>query len=60
MRERVHLEDLSVDGREILKRIFKKWDAGIDWTVGAKDRDRWTALVSVVIFYGFRKMRGIP
>jgi hypothetical protein len=26
-----HLEDLSVDGRIILKRICKQWDGGVDW-----------------------------
>ena len=59
LRKRVHFEDLSVDGRKILKQILKKWDAGMDWIVGAKDRDRWPALVRVVIYCGFRKMRGI-
>ena len=28
---KIHLGDPGVDGRKILRRIFRKWDAGI-WT----------------------------
>jgi hypothetical protein len=31
LRERDHLEDPDLDGRIVLKRIFRKWDGGA-WT----------------------------
>ena len=31
MRERYHLEDPGVDGRIILRRIYRKWDVRV-WT----------------------------
>jgi hypothetical protein len=34
------LKDQGVDGRIILKFIFRKWDVGIDWIDLAQDRDR--------------------
>ena len=50
LRERDHLEDLGVDGRIILKRIFKKWDEeGMDWIDVAEDRDKCRALVKTVM-----------
>jgi len=41
----------GVDGRIILKLIFKKWDwgGGIDWIYLAQDMDRWRALGSAVM-----------
>jgi hypothetical protein len=31
------------------KRIFKKWDGVMDWIDMAQDRDRWRAVVNVVM-----------
>jgi hypothetical protein len=31
LRERDHLDDPGVDGRIILRWIFRKWDGGIYW-----------------------------
>ena len=31
LRDRDHLEDIGVDGRIILRWIFRKWDVGV-WT----------------------------
>jgi hypothetical protein len=46
---RRHLGDPDIDGRVILKYIFKKWDGGVDWIKLAQDMDRWRALVNVVM-----------
>jgi hypothetical protein len=43
-------ENPGIDGRIILQWIFKKWDGGgIDWIDLAQNRDRWQALVNVVM-----------
>jgi hypothetical protein len=47
--ERGHLKDQGIDGRIILKWIFKKWDGGMDWIALAQDMDRWRALVNAVM-----------
>jgi len=43
------LEDLGVDGRIILKWIFKKWVEGMDWFDLAHNQDRWSVVVNVVM-----------
>jgi photosystem II stability/assembly factor-like uncharacterized protein len=48
-REGEHLGDLGVDGRIILKWIFKTWDGGMDWIELVQDKDRWRAVVSAVM-----------
>ena len=47
LREKNHLENQGVDGRIILRWIFRKW-YGVDWIELAEDRDRWPALVDTV------------
>jgi hypothetical protein len=44
-----HLEDLGVDGRIILKLIFRKCDGSMDWINLSQDRDRWRALMNAVM-----------
>jgi hypothetical protein len=46
---REYLKDPGVDGRVILKWIFKKWKGGIAWSDLSQDRDRWRALVNAVM-----------
>jgi hypothetical protein len=49
LREGDHLGDPDIDGRIILKWLFKKWDGGMNWIELARDRDRWWAVVNVVM-----------
>jgi hypothetical protein len=43
------LDDPDVDGRIILRWIFRMWDGGIDWVDLAQYRDRWWALAKAVM-----------
>jgi hypothetical protein len=45
-----HWRDPGVDGRIILRWIFRKWDVGV-WAGFelAQDRDRWRALVNALM-----------
>ena len=45
--ERDNLGEPGVDGRIILRWIFRKCDVGV-WTGLAEDRDKWRALVNAV------------
>jgi len=44
VRERDHLGDPGVDGRIILRWIFRKWDGVPDWVKLAQDGDKWRAM----------------
>jgi hypothetical protein len=46
------LEDPGIDRKMILKWVFKNWEVGwggMDWIDMAQDRDRWRAVVNVVM-----------
>ena len=51
--ERDRLKDPGVDGRIILRWIFRNRDMGdVNWIELAQDRDRWRALVNAVTNLG--------
>ena len=47
--ERDHWGDPGVDGRIILKWIFRMWNVGMDWIELAQDRASWQAFVNAVM-----------
>ena len=49
LKEIYHLEDPGIDGRIILRWIFKKWDGSMDWIDLVRDRDKWWAFVDAVM-----------
>ena len=48
-RERSPLENLGMDWICSIKWIFKKWDGDMDWVDLTQARDRWRAVVNVVM-----------
>ena len=53
MWERDHLKGLGLDGRIILKWIFKKWNGSVDWVGQAHGKERWCVLMYAVMALRF-------
>jgi hypothetical protein len=51
LRERDHLEYKVIDGRIILRWIFRNWEGGMDWIDLAQDKDRWRVTENTVMNY---------
>jgi hypothetical protein len=49
LRESDHLEDTGIDGRIILKWMFRKSYGGTDWIDLAQNRDRGGGLLNAVV-----------
>ena len=49
MYERDNFKDLVVDGRIILKWIFKSGMVGMEWINLVQDKDGWRAVVNAVM-----------
>ena len=49
LREKHHLEDPGIDGRAILRCIFRSGMRGMDWLDMVQDRVRWRAIVNAVM-----------
>jgi len=47
--KREHLEEADIDVRMILKWIFRKRDGGMKCSDLSQERDRWWALVNMVM-----------
>jgi hypothetical protein len=47
--ERDQLEHPGIDGRIILRLIFRIWMEGMDWIDMAQDTDRWQAVANAVM-----------
>jgi hypothetical protein len=43
------LEDPGIDGRIMLRQIFRKWDGGMGWIELAQVRDKFWALANMVV-----------